>query len=97
MWKAYGGLMTKQYTISEALELQNKRKQLEQRLQVHIERASEKQKELNEIFAKVGVSNLQEFSNLCAIKNKEMQDYAQKEEQTVQLLTERCDALDKLL
>lgn len=89
--------MTKQYTIAEVLELQNKRKQLEQRMQVHTQRASEKQKELNEIFAKAGVSNLQEFSNLCAIKNQELQDYAQKEDQVVQYLNERCDELDKLL
>lgn len=89
--------MTKQYTISEVLELQNKRKQLEQRIQVHKQRAAEKQKELDEIFAKAGVKDIQELSNLCAIKNKEMQDYAQQEEQTVKLLNERCDELDQLL
>lgn len=89
--------MTKQYTVSEVLELQNQRQQLEQRLAVHTQRAEEKRKELQEIFLRVGVKDLQELSNKCAELNAQMQAYAEREETTINMMKETCDEFDRLL
>lgn len=87
----------KQYTISEVIELQNQKKQLEQRLEVHRQRAQEKKQELQEIFTRVGVKNLTELSQKCATLNAEMQTYAVKEQQDIDKMREYCDNLDRML
>ena len=87
----------KTYTVSEVIELQNQRKQLEQRLAIHRQRAEEKKKELKEIFAAEGVSNLQELSDLCAKLNSEMQQIAEMETSIVQQMRKQCDELDRML
>ena len=56
--------MEKTYTISEVMELQNQKSQLLQRLAIHKQREEEKRKELSELFAMEGVSNIQELSAL---------------------------------
>lgn len=89
--------MTKQYTVSEVLELQNQRKQLEQRLAVHKQRAAEKQKELDEIFSRVGVKSIIELSTLCQETNAKMQEYAAKEEAVIAKMKETCDEFDRML
>lgn len=89
--------MTRPYTVSEVMELQNKRQQLEQRLAVHKQRAEEKQKELQEIFLRVGVKDIQELSNKCSELNSQMQAYAKREESTINNMKEVCDEFDKLL
>lgn len=87
----------KQYTVSEVLELQNQRKQLEQRLAIHKQRANEKDKELQQLFAAEGVSSIEELSQLCSKMNEEMQIYASKEAETISKMKGCCDELDRLL
>lgn len=89
--------MTKTYTLTEVMALQNERQQLEQRIAIHKQRAAEKQKELNELFAKEGVSSFQELTQLCEKLNVQMQNYAIQEEQTIKNMKEYCDELDRLL
>lgn len=87
----------KTYTISEVLELQNQRKQLEQRLAVHRQRAIEKQQELQKIFANEGVKSIEELYNLCIATNNEMQKYAIEESENIANMRNHCDELDRLL
>ena len=89
--------MTKTYTLTEVMALQNERQQLEQRIAIHKQRVAEKQKELNELFAKEGVSSFQELTQLCEKLNEQMQNYAIQEEQTIKNMKEYCDELDRLL
>ena len=89
--------MTKTYTLTEIMALQNERQQLEQRIAIHKQRVAEKQKELNELFAKEGVSSFQELTQLCEKLNVQMQTYAIQEEQTIKNMKEYCDELDRLL
>ena len=89
--------MTKTYTLTEVMALQNERQQLEQRIAIHKQRVAEKQKELNELFAKEGVSSFQELTQLCEKLNVQMQNYAIQEEQTIKNMKENCDELDRLL
>lgn len=89
--------MTKTYTLTEVMALQNERQQLEQRIAIHKQRVAEKQKELNELFAKEGVSSFQELTQLCEKLNVQMQTYAIQEEQTIKNMKEYCDELDRLL
>lgn len=89
--------MTKTYTLTEVMALQNERQQLEQRIAIHKQRVAEKQKELNELFAKEGVSSFQELTQLCEKLNVQMQNYAIQEEQTIKNMKEYCDELDRLL
>lgn len=89
--------MTKTYTLNEVMALQNERQQLEQRLSIHKQKAEEKQKELNELFAKEGVSSYQELSQLCEKLNIQMQQYAAQEEQNIKNMKELCDELDRTL
>lgn len=89
--------MTKTYTLTEVMALQNERQQLEQRIAIHKQRVAEKQKELNELFAKEGVSSFQELTQLCEKLNAQMQNYAIQEEQTIKNMKEYCDELDRLL
>lgn len=89
--------MTQQFTIAEVSELQNKRKQLEERLAVHTARAKDKEAELQQIFASVGVKDMTELSALCTQLNTQMQEYAQKEQSTIEKMRGLCDELDKLL
>jgi hypothetical protein len=89
--------MTKQYTLAEVVELQNQRQQLNQRMEVHSQRAIEKQKELNALYASEGVTNIQELSELCSKTNQEMQEFAAREEQVIMKMKEQCDALDGML
>lgn len=89
--------MTKTYTLTEVMALQNERQQLEQRIAIHKQRVAEKQKELNELFAKEEVSSFQELTQLCEKLNAQMQNYAIQEEQTIKNMKEYCDELDRLL
>lgn len=89
--------MTKTYTLTEVMALQNERQQLEQRIAIHKQRVEEKQRELNELFAKEGVSSFQELTQLCEKLNAQMQNYAIQEEQTIKNMKEYCDELDRLL
>lgn len=89
--------MTKTYTLTEVMALQNERQQLEQRIAIHKQRVKEKQRELNELFAKEGVSSFQELTQLCEKLNAQMQNYAIQEEQTIKNMKEYCDELDRLL
>lgn len=89
--------MTKTYTVSEVLELQNKRKQLEERIAIHTTRAQSKQQELQEIFKRNNVNSIEELSTLCVNLNAQMQEFAQKEEQTLEQMRDYCDELDRLL
>ena len=89
--------MTKQYTVSEVIELQNQQKQVSQRLEIHKKRAEEKKAELQELFKQAGVKDIQELSQVCANLNAQMQAYAIQTEQTVKQLKEQCDELDSML
>lgn len=89
--------MTKTYTLNEVMALQNERQQLEQRISIHRQKAEEKQKELNELFVKEGVSSYQELSQLCEKLNIQMQQYAAQEEQNIKNMKELCDELDRTL
>lgn len=89
--------MTKTYTLNEVIALQNERQQLEQRISIHRQKAEEKQKELNELFANEGVSSYQELSQLCEKLNIQMQQYAVQEEQNIKNMKELCDELDRTL
>lgn len=88
---------SKQYTVNEVLELQNQRKLLEQRLEVHKQRLAEKQKELDTLFAQEGVKTIEELYEKCVTLNTQMQNYAIKEKQNIDQMKEVCDALDRLL
>lgn len=89
--------MTKQYTVSEVIELQNQQKQVSQRLEIHKNRANEKRAELQELFKQAGVKDIQELSQVCANTNAQMQSYAAQTEQIVKQMKEQCDALDAML
>lgn len=89
--------MTKQYTVSEVIELQNQQKQVSQRLEIHKNRANEKRAELQELFKQAGVKDIQELSQACANTNAQMQSYAAQTEQIVKQMKEQCDALDAML
>ena len=89
--------MTKTYTVSEVLELQNRRKQLDERLAVHKSRAQAKEQELQEIFKKYNVKNIEELSMLCAQTNAKMQEYANKEKETIDTMESYCAELDAML
>lgn len=90
-------MTVKTYTVSEVVELQNQRSQLEQRLAIHRQRAIDKSQELSALFAQEGVSNLTELSELCAKTNAAMQEYAKLEEQTLAQMRAHCDELDRML
>lgn len=89
--------MEKVYTLNEVMALQNERQQLEQRLAIHRQKAEEKQKELELLFAKEGVSSYEELSKLCEKLNAQMQNYALQEEQNIKNMKAVCDELDRLL
>lgn len=89
--------MTKQYTVSEVLELQNRKKQLEERIAVHKSRAQAKSEELKAIFAKYNVSNIEGLSILCSQTNAKMQEYANKEAEVVNTMEAYCAELDSML
>ena len=89
--------MEKTYTLQEVIELQNQRKQIEQRLAVHQQRAVDKQKELQAILDKENVKSVEELSMLCSATNTKMQEYAKAEESNIAKMKECCDALDRLL
>lgn len=89
--------MEKVYTLNEVVDLQNQKQHLSQRLAIHGQRAIEKQKELEAIFAAEGVTNIDELNNKCALLNQEMQDYARKEAETIRVMKEHCDELDRML
>lgn len=89
--------MTKQYTVSEVMELQNQQKQVSQRLEIHKKRAEEKKAELQELFKQAGVKDIQELSQLCANMNAQMQSYAAQTETIVNQMKEQCDSLDAML
>lgn len=89
--------MEKTFTISEVTELQNTKHLLEQRLAVHKQRSEEKSKELAEIFAKEGVSNIQELSELCNKLNAQMQVYAKNISEDISNMKVLCDELDRSL
>lgn len=89
--------MEKTYTISEVMELQNQKSQLLQRLAIHKQREEEKRKELSELFAIEGVSNIQELSALCNKLNEQMQVFAKTESENIQKMKEICDELDRCL
>lgn len=87
----------KQWTIQEVIELQNSKKALEQRLEVHKQRAEEKEKELQAIFVKYNVSSIEQLLELCKKCSQEMQEYANKESEIVAKMKEKCDELDSRL
>lgn len=89
--------MTKTYTVSEVLELQNKRKQLEERIAIHATRAQSKQQELQEIFKRNNVNSIEELSALCSSTNQKMQEYANKEAQNIEAMEAYCAELDGML
>ena len=97
MWKTDGGIMEKQYTVNEVLELQNQRKALEQRLAVHKQRLIEKQNELNNLFAQEGVKDFAELQQLCMKLNADMQNDAVEESKNIQIMKAACDELDRSL
>lgn len=89
--------MTKTWTVSEVIELQNQQKQVSQRLEIHKNRANEKRVELQALFEQAGVKDIQELSQVCANLNAQMQAYAEQTEQIVQQVKGQCDALDAML
>ena len=97
MWKTNGGIVEKQYTVNEVLELQNQKKALEQRLAVHKQRLIEKQNELNNLFAQEGVKDFAELQQLCIKLNADMQNYAVEESKNIQIMKAACDELDRSL
>lgn len=89
--------MIKQYTLAEVTELQNQKSQLISRLIAHKKRAEEKQKDLEQIFKAEGVKDINELQNICVSLNQQMQEYAQRQEKSIALLTAQCEELDGLL
>ena len=89
--------MTKEYTVQEVLDLQTTKAQLEQRLEVHRQRAEEKKVELTKLLQESGVSSIDELTSLCASLNQQMQQYANNEALVVEQMRQKCDELDKML
>jgi len=89
--------MTQQFTVSQVVDLQNQKKQLEQRLEVHKKRAEEKREELSKLFAQEGVNSIEELSQICNATNLEMQKYAEEVSKQIKDMREACDELDRLL
>ena len=87
----------KQYTVNEVLELQNQRKALEQRLEVHKQRLIEKQNELAKIYAQEGVRDFSELQQLCVKLNTDMQNYAIAEQKNIETMKAICDELDRAI
>lgn len=90
-------MIERQWTVQEVLDLQNEKKALEQRLEVHKRRAEEKQKELQAIFTKYNVASINDLLLLCKTTSENMQDYANKEYETILKMKEQCDELDRKL
>jgi NADP-dependent 3-hydroxy acid dehydrogenase YdfG len=89
--------VNKVWTVQEVQELQNQKAQYTSRLDVHKQRAAEKQKELDIIYANFGVQSYEQLQKLAAEQNAEMQKYATEEEQVIKAMKDHCEELDRLL
>lgn len=89
--------MKNNWTVSEVMELQNQQKQLNQRLEIHKERAKAKQEELQKLLQQANVTTVDELKSLCTNLNNAMQSYANEIEQKVSSMKEKCDELDAML
>lgn len=89
--------MVKQWTVNEVMELQNQKKFLEQRLELHKNKVQEKQQELQRLFSQENVKDINELQQLCIKMNSDMQNYANIEAQNIQNMKTACDELDKIL